>query len=95
MEATEVKKVRGNTMKLTARLCALALFLSVPWLFSWTGKSLAQGVKMTVGQTGINPGTGLYFIAQKENLFAKHGLNVNILKAGACKCPLDPAPPLS
>jgi NitT/TauT family transport system substrate-binding protein len=35
---------------------------------------------MTVGQTGINPGTGLYFIAQKENLFAKHGLNVHILK---------------
>jgi NitT/TauT family transport system substrate-binding protein len=66
-------------MKLTARLSAL-VFLSLPLLFSWTGKGLAQGVKMTVGQTGINPGTGLYFIAQKENLFAKHGLNVNILK---------------
>jgi NitT/TauT family transport system substrate-binding protein len=67
-------------MKLTPRLCALAMFLSLPLLFSWTGKSAAQGAKMTVGQTGINPGTGLYFIAQKENLFAKHGLNVNILK---------------
>ncbi len=40
----------------------------------------AQGVKMTVGQTGTNPGTALYFIAEKENLFAKHGLNVNIVK---------------
>lgn len=39
----------------------------------------AQGAKMTVGQTGVNPGTSLYFIAQKENLFAKHGLDVNII----------------
>jgi NitT/TauT family transport system substrate-binding protein len=67
-------------MKLTPRLCALAMFLSLPLLFSWTCIGLAQSAKMTVGQTGINPGTGLYFIAQKENLFAKHGLNVNILK---------------
>jgi NitT/TauT family transport system substrate-binding protein len=42
--------------------------------------SSAQGAKMTVGQTGTNPGTSLYFIAEKENLFAKHGLNVNIVK---------------
>jgi NitT/TauT family transport system substrate-binding protein len=35
---------------------------------------------MTVGQTGTNPGTALFFIAQKEKLFAKHGLNVNIVK---------------
>jgi NitT/TauT family transport system substrate-binding protein len=67
-------------MKLTTRLCALTMFLSLPLLFFWTGKGVAQSAKMTVGQTGINPGTGLYFIAQKENLFAKHGLNVNILK---------------
>jgi ABC-type nitrate/sulfonate/bicarbonate transport system substrate-binding protein len=36
-------------------------------------------IKMTVGQAGINPGTSLYFIAQKENLFAKHGLEVKII----------------
>ncbi|HWO43643.1 MAG TPA: ABC transporter substrate-binding protein [Candidatus Eisenbacteria bacterium] len=35
---------------------------------------------MTVGQTGTNPGTALFFIAEKENLFAKHGLQVNIIK---------------
>ena len=52
----------------------VALFASSP------GDGYAQGSKMTVGQTGINPGTGLYFIAEKENLFAKHGLNVNIVK---------------
>jgi ABC-type nitrate/sulfonate/bicarbonate transport system substrate-binding protein len=35
---------------------------------------------MTVGQTGTNPGTALYFIAEKEKLFVKHGLDVNIVK---------------
>ena len=35
-------------------------------------------IKMSVAQTGVNPGTSLYFIAQKENLFAKHGLEVKI-----------------
>jgi len=34
---------------------------------------------MTVGQAGVNSGTSLYFIAQKENLFAKHGLEVKIV----------------
>lgn len=39
----------------------------------------AQAIKMTVGQAGINPGTSLYFIAQKENLYGKHGLDVKII----------------
>src|SRR5207249_5176807 len=39
----------------------------------------AQTIKMTVSQAGVNPGTSLYFIAQKENLFAKHGLEVKIV----------------
>jgi len=39
----------------------------------------AQPIKMAVAQAGVNPGTSLYFIAQKENLFAKHGLDVNIV----------------
>jgi len=49
----------------------LILFLS-----SWAA---AQNIKMTVGQTGTNPGTSLFFIAKKENLYAKHGLDVNII----------------
>lgn len=40
----------------------------------------AQTIRMTAGQAGINPGTSLYFIAQKENLYAKHGLEVKIIK---------------
>ena len=39
----------------------------------------AQTIKMSVAQAGVNPGTSLYFIAQKENLFAKHGLEVKIV----------------
>ncbi len=49
-------------------------------LFSFLSSDLcAQTIKMTVGQAGANPGTSLYFIAQKENLFAKHGLEVKIV----------------
>ena len=45
-------------------------------LSSWAA---AQGVKMTAAQAGINPGTSLFFIAQKEKLYAKHGLDVNVI----------------
>ena len=49
-------------------------------LFSLLAKNIgAQTIKMTVAQAGVNPGTSLYFIAQKENLFAKHGLEVKIV----------------
>jgi len=49
-------------------------------LFSFLSSDLcAQTIKMTVGQAGANPGTSLYFIAQKENLFTKHSLEVKIV----------------
>ena len=67
-------------MKLKRSVVHLSLIFSAPLIMSFAGEVNAQGVKMTVGQTGINPGTSLYFIAEKENLFAKHGLNVNIVK---------------
>jgi NitT/TauT family transport system substrate-binding protein len=52
---------------------AIALFCFLPkYVF-------AQSIKMTVGQAGVNPGTSLYFIAQKEHLFAKHRLEVKII----------------
>jgi ABC-type nitrate/sulfonate/bicarbonate transport system substrate-binding protein len=40
---------------------------------------IAQNTKLTIGIGGINPGTSLSFIAKKENLFAKHGLDVNFV----------------
>ena len=55
-------------------LIALGFFIASFW-----NHSAGAQLKMTVGQAGINPGTSLYFIAQKENLFAKHGLEVNII----------------
>jgi hypothetical protein len=58
----------------------LILVLATGLLLGAVGDAYPQGIKMTVGQTGTNPGTALYFIAEKENLFAKHGLNVNIVK---------------
>jgi ABC-type nitrate/sulfonate/bicarbonate transport system substrate-binding protein len=68
-------------MKLTKTVIfLLPLVLAAVWVVGSPGDGYAQGAKMTVGQTGINPGTSLYFIAEKENLFTKHGLNVNIVK---------------
>ena len=60
-------------------LCVSVLTLTV--VAAWSNSSRAQGAKMTVGQTGTNPGTSLFFIAEKEKLFAKHGLDVNIIKS--------------
>ncbi|HYY25189.1 MAG TPA: ABC transporter substrate-binding protein [Candidatus Udaeobacter sp.] len=40
----------------------------------------AQERKMTVGQAGVNPGAGLFTIAEKEGLYKKQGLDVNIVK---------------
>ena len=67
-------------MKLPKRIIYLLPILAAMLLLGTADGVYAQGVKMTVGQTGTNPGTALYFIAEKENLFAKHGLNVNIVK---------------
>ncbi len=58
----------------------LVLFLCVISVLFPTPEVSGQSIKITVGQTGINPGTSLYFIAQKENLYAKHGLDVNIIR---------------
>jgi NitT/TauT family transport system substrate-binding protein len=68
------------SMKLTTGLVNLSLILATALFLGSADDGYAQGAKMTVGQTGINPGTSLYFIAEKENLFTKHGLNVNIVK---------------
>ena len=67
-------------MKLAKSVVSLSLIFTTALFLGSTAEVNAQGAKMTVGQTGINPGTGLYFIAEKENLFTKHGLNVNIVK---------------
>jgi NitT/TauT family transport system substrate-binding protein len=67
-------------MKLAKSVVSLSLIFTAVLFLSSTAEVNAQDAKMTVGQTGINPGTSLYFIAEKESLFTKHGLNVNIVK---------------
>jgi len=64
-------------MNLTMRLIG-SLFL----VLSLTGASHAGEAlrKMTVGQTGVNPGTGLFSIAVSQGLYKKHGLDVEIIK---------------
>ena len=59
----------------------LGLILAAALCIGSAAKVYPQAAKMTVGQTGTNPGTALFYIAQKENLFAKHGLDVNIIKS--------------
>ena len=53
----------------------LILILALPSVVS------SQPIKMTIATGGVNSGTSLPFIAQKENLFVKHGLDVNIVNA--------------
>jgi NitT/TauT family transport system substrate-binding protein len=59
------------------RLFVFSLFVAAQ-LFVLSS-ALAQGTKLTIGIGGINPGTSLSFIAKKENLFAKHGLDPNFV----------------
>jgi len=62
----------------SATSLVLAIILFAP---AGPSPARAQSRKMTVGQTGTNPGTALFFIAQKEKFFEKHGLDVNIIKS--------------
>jgi NitT/TauT family transport system substrate-binding protein len=39
----------------------------------------AQGIHIVAGQAGVNPGAGLFTIAQKEGFYKKHGLDVEII----------------
>jgi ABC-type nitrate/sulfonate/bicarbonate transport system substrate-binding protein len=59
---------------MTKMIVALSLIFIV-----WLQTNANAQIKMVVGQAGINPGTSLYFIAQKEKLFEKNGLNVKIV----------------
>lgn len=78
----------------TPRFPLIAIFIFLPgllWLSFPPEEAVAQNVKITAGQTGINPGTSLYFIAEKEKMYAKHGLDVNIVRtntAGAVQAML-------
>ena len=63
-----------------ARISLQTLTLSHLILTFGISQGLAQGAKMNVGQAGVNPGAGLFVIAERENLYKKHGLDVSIVK---------------
>src|ERR671919_1007529 len=65
-----------NAARFSLQTLTLTLFI----LTFGISHSLAQGAKMNVGQAGVNPGAGLFVIAEKEGLYKKHGLEVNIVK---------------
>ncbi len=67
------------TFRCSSVWCLMVCLCSIFVPFSCSNLR-AQTNKITVGQTGTNPGTSLYFIAQKENLYVKHGLDVNIIQ---------------
>jgi len=67
-------------MKSATRLLGMSFLLLAIGVTMRPSQGSAQGIKMTAGQTGINPGSGLFTIAEKEKFYANHGLNVNIVK---------------
>jgi ABC-type nitrate/sulfonate/bicarbonate transport system substrate-binding protein len=65
----------------TCRELGKTVCLSVLLSFTLPSQASSQLIKMTVATGGVNPGTSLPFIAEKENLFAKHGLDIKIVNA--------------
>jgi len=55
---------------------------SLLFVLSMVGTGHGAGAlrKMTVGQTGVNPGTSLFAIAVSQGFYKKHGLDVEIIK---------------
>ena len=70
----------GESATVTERW-ATGLFVSLLFLTVLTCPlAYAQGTHIVVGQTGVNPGAGLFTIAVKQGLYKKHGLDVEIIK---------------
>jgi ABC-type nitrate/sulfonate/bicarbonate transport system substrate-binding protein len=64
-------------MKLTGKIVSLCVFVLALAGVSHGAEALR---KMTVGQTGVNPGTSLFAIAVSQGFYKKHGLDVEIIK---------------
>ena len=64
-------------MKLTVRIIGYLLLAMSSATVSHGADALR---KMTVGQAGVNPGSGLFSIAINQGLYKKHGLDVEIIK---------------
>ena len=67
-------------MKSAARILLTLCLLMAAGTLLRPANVNAQGIKMTVGQAGVNPGAGLFTIAVNQGFYKKHGLDVEIIK---------------
>ena len=58
-------------------MSVLIVFLLIPW-----GKVWAQVTKLSVGYVGINSDNVIAFIAKESGIFAKNGLDVQLIYFG-------------
>ena len=59
-------------------LCCMVLLITTALVD--VHQSRGQGIHIIVGQAGVNPGAGLFMVAENEGLYKKHGLDVEIIK---------------
>ena len=60
--------------------CLCCMLLLITTALVDVRQSRGQGIYIIVGQAGVNPGAGLFLVAENEGLYRKHGLDVEIIK---------------
>src|ERR1051325_9767994 len=64
--------------KMKTCLCCILLLITMASID--VRESRGQGIHIIAGQAGVNPGAGLFTIAEKEGLYKKNGLDVEIIQ---------------
>src|SRR3972149_11994527 len=78
METNEDRRMRHRRTDMRKLvMLGLIVFLLIPW-----GKVWAQVTKLNVGYVGINSDNVIAFIAKESGIFAKNGLDVQLIYFG-------------
>src|SRR3989337_1843379 len=78
METNEDRRLRRRRTDMRKLVMSvLIVFLLIPW-----GKVWAQVTKLNVGYVGINSDNVIAFIAKESGIFAKNGLDVQLIYFG-------------
>jgi ABC-type nitrate/sulfonate/bicarbonate transport system substrate-binding protein len=64
--------------KMKTCLCCILLLITLASID--VRESRGQAIHIIAGQAGVNPGAGLFTIAEKEGLYKKNGLGVEIIQ---------------
>jgi hypothetical protein len=64
--------------KMKTCLCCILLLITMASID--VRESRGQGIHIIAGQAGVNPGAGLFTIAEKEGLYKKNGLDAEIIQ---------------